>query len=74
LILRGGPYANKDLQPIAVMLQLVRPAGAARRLLGDNWLTGMNEAPDAQTIEVLTFGGKNETKCRSDNSLRVNSS
>jgi hypothetical protein len=31
-----------DLQPIAVMLQLMRPAGARRRLLGDDWLARVN--------------------------------
>jgi hypothetical protein len=29
---------------IAVVLQLVRPAGTDWRLLGDDWLTGMNES------------------------------
>jgi hypothetical protein len=33
-----------DLQPIAIMLQLVRPARPTRGLLGDNWLARMNES------------------------------
>jgi hypothetical protein len=32
-----------DLQPVAVMLQLMRPARPRGRLLGDDWLTRMNE-------------------------------
>jgi hypothetical protein len=33
-----------DLQPVAIMLQFVRPARPARRLLGDDWLERMNES------------------------------
>jgi len=33
-----------DLQPIAVMLQFVRPTTPKWRLLGDDWLAGMNES------------------------------
>ena len=36
--------ANVDLQPIAVMLQLVRPTRPHRILLGDDWLAGMDES------------------------------
>jgi hypothetical protein len=36
--------ADVDLQPITVMLQLVCPARAARRLSDDDWLTRMNES------------------------------
>jgi hypothetical protein len=35
--------ANVDLQPVAVMLQLVRPARATRRLRYDDRAAGMNE-------------------------------
>src|SRR5262249_23625988 len=35
--------ADVNLQPIAVMLQLVRPARPRRRLLGDDWLAWMDE-------------------------------
>jgi hypothetical protein len=38
------PLTNMDLQPVAIMLQLVRPARPARRLLGDDWLERMNES------------------------------
>src|SRR5262245_23143735 len=42
---RESPPAipHMDLQPVAVMLQLMRPAKAAWRLLGDDRLTRMNE-------------------------------
>jgi hypothetical protein len=33
-----------NLEPVAVVLQFVRPAGTAGRLLGDDWLTRMNES------------------------------
>jgi hypothetical protein len=33
-----------DVQPISVMLQLVRPTRPDRRLLGDDWLAGMDES------------------------------
>src|SRR5512138_3815923 len=36
--------ADVDLQSIAVMLEFVRPAGTAGRLLGDDWLTRMDES------------------------------
>src|SRR5262249_38664940 len=36
--------ADVDLQSIAVMLEFVRPAGAAGRLLGDDWLARMDES------------------------------
>src|SRR5262245_27745194 len=36
--------ANMDLQPIAVVLQLVRPAWPCRRLLGDDRTTRMDES------------------------------
>jgi hypothetical protein len=32
-----------DLQPVAIMLQFVRPAWSTRGLLGDDWLARMNE-------------------------------
>jgi len=32
-----------DLQPIAIVLQLVRPAWPGRRLLGDDWLARVDE-------------------------------
>jgi hypothetical protein len=32
-----------DLQPVAVVLQLVRPARSRWWLLGDDWLARMNE-------------------------------
>src|SRR3974390_376913 len=37
------PIAEMDLQPIAVMLEFMRPAGALRGLLGDSWTTWMDE-------------------------------
>ena len=37
------PIADMDLQPIAVMLQFMRPAGALRGLLGDGWTTWMDK-------------------------------
>ena len=37
------PVADVDLQPIAVVLELVRPAGTARRLLGDGRTARMDE-------------------------------
>ena len=52
------PVLNVDLQSIAVMLQLMRPAWAAGGLLGDERLTGMNEGgrcidwPAAGTIRT----------------------
>jgi hypothetical protein len=36
--------ADMDLQPIAVMLQLVRPACSSWGLLGDDWLARMDES------------------------------
>jgi hypothetical protein len=33
-----------DLQPIAIMLQLVRPTRTGRRFLSDDWLTRMDES------------------------------
>jgi len=36
-----------DLQPIVIMLQLMRPAITAWRLLGDDWLTRMMKAAGA---------------------------
>src|SRR5262249_32927956 len=36
--------AHMNLEAIAVMLQLVRPARSTRWLLGDDWLTRMNES------------------------------
>jgi len=33
-----------NLKPIAIVLQLMRPARAAWWLLGDDWLTGMDES------------------------------
>jgi hypothetical protein len=44
---RVGPHptiADMDLQPIAVMLQFMRPARAGWGLLGDDWLARMNES------------------------------
>jgi hypothetical protein len=38
------PIANMDLEPIAVMLQFVRPTRPGGWLLGDDWLTRMNES------------------------------
>ena len=35
--------ADMDLQPVAVELQLVRPARTTRRLFGDDWLARVNE-------------------------------
>jgi hypothetical protein len=32
------------LKPIAIMLQFVRPARSSWRLLGDDWLTRMDES------------------------------
>ena len=37
------PVADVDLQPIAVVLEFVRPAGTARRLLGDGRTARMDE-------------------------------
>jgi hypothetical protein len=34
---------HMNLQPVAVVLQLVRPARSVRRLSYDDWLTGMDE-------------------------------
>jgi hypothetical protein len=40
----GRPtIAHMDLQPIAVVLQLVRPARSSWGPLGDDWLAWMNE-------------------------------
>jgi hypothetical protein len=39
----NASIADMDLKPIAVVLQLVRPTRPAWRLLGDDWLTRMNE-------------------------------
>src|SRR5262245_18208444 len=36
--------SNMDLQPIAVVLQLMRPAWSSWRLLGNDWLAWMNES------------------------------
>jgi hypothetical protein len=36
--------AEVNLKPIAVMLQLMRPARASWGLLGDDWLTRMDES------------------------------
>jgi hypothetical protein len=36
--------ADADLQSVAVMLQLMRPAWPGWGLLGDDWLTRMNES------------------------------
>src|SRR5262245_59533601 len=41
------PIANMDLEPVTVMLQLVRPARSGWRLLGDDWLARMNKAAGA---------------------------
>jgi hypothetical protein len=41
---------DMDLQPIAVMLQLVRPARSTWRLLGDDWLARMNESKQARLM------------------------
>ena len=38
------PIAHMDLESVPVMLQLVRPASTARRLLGDDWLARMDES------------------------------
>jgi hypothetical protein len=35
---------QEHLKPIAIMFQFVRPARPRGRLLGDDWLTGMNES------------------------------
>jgi hypothetical protein len=35
---------HMDLEPIAVMLQFVRPTRPGGRLLADNWLARMNES------------------------------
>ena len=37
------PVADVDLQPIAVMLQLVRPAWPRLGLLGESWPTRVDE-------------------------------
>ena len=39
-----SPVTNMDLEPIAVMLQFVRPARSTRWLLGDDWLARMDES------------------------------
>jgi len=44
-----------DLQPIAVMLQLMRPARTAGRLLGDDWLAGMDESSRRVRLGVEHF-------------------
>ena len=46
--------AHMDLEPIAVMLQLMRPAGA-RRGLGDNGLTRMNESGSRIRKNTITM-------------------
>src|SRR5262245_29704621 len=38
------PISNMDLEPIAIVLQFVRPARSRRRLLGGDWLTRMDES------------------------------
>jgi hypothetical protein len=35
---------DMGLQPVAIMLQFVRVARPGGRLLGDDWLTGMDES------------------------------
>jgi hypothetical protein len=40
-------YLTQFLKPIAIMLQLVRPAWPRGRPLGDDWLTRMYEAAGA---------------------------
>ena len=47
------------LQPVAVMLQLMRPAGAGWGLLGDDWLAGMNESGRRVDRPVATWHGCN---------------
>ena len=37
------PVADMDLQPIAVMFEFMRPAGALRGPLGDSWTTWVDE-------------------------------
>ena len=37
-------YLTQFLKPLAIMLQFVRPARASWGLLGDDWLTRMNES------------------------------
>ena len=39
--------ADVDLEPVAVMLQLMRPARSCWGLLGDDWLTRMDETAGA---------------------------
>ena len=39
----SATIADMDLQPVAVVLQLMRPAMSPRGLLGHNWLAWMNE-------------------------------
>src|SRR4029453_13706877 len=36
--------ADVDLQPVPVVLQLMRPTRSGGRLLGDDWLARMNES------------------------------
>ena len=36
--------ADMDLQPIPIMLQLMRPTRPGGRLFGDDWLARMNES------------------------------
>ena len=40
----------RNLKPIAIMLQLVRPARPGGRLFGDDWLTRMNESGRARLM------------------------
>ena len=48
--MRHGPaIADMDLQPVAVMLQLVHPARPGAWLLGDDWPARMNEGAGALT-------------------------
>src|SRR5262245_46479345 len=37
-------FANIDLQPIAIMVKLVRPARSTWGLLGDDWMTRMDHS------------------------------
>jgi hypothetical protein len=40
----NASIADMDLQPIAIVLQLMRPTGATRRLRHDYGTAGMNES------------------------------
>jgi hypothetical protein len=43
----NASIADMDLQPIAIVLQLMRPTGATRRLRHDYGTAGMNESSGA---------------------------